>query len=196
MATLHQLDWKKLGNEYVASTRPATGHTPRFVDKLPHNFLFIGFIARALPNAKIVCLRRNPMDTCLANFRQLFEAEDAHFGYSFDLLDTGRYYLMFDRLMRHWKTVFPGRILELEYESVVASQMATTARLLEFCELPWHDACVHFERNPYPVATLSASQVRMPMNDRSIGRWRRYAPHLTTLMELLTAGGVEVDPGC
>ncbi len=102
-------DSRALGEAYLASTRPATGHTLRFIDKTPLNFLNIGFIHRALPQARIICLHRNPMDTCLSNFRQMF-APDAspYYKYSFDLLETGRYYLLFDRLMRHWDT-YPAR---------------------------------------------------------------------------------------
>ena len=103
-----QLDWRKLGETYLLSTRPGTGTRPHFVDKLPHNFLYAGFIAQALPNARIVCLRRNPMDTCLSNFRQLFAPKSPYFDYSFDLLDTGRYFVLFDRLMAHWEQYFPG----------------------------------------------------------------------------------------
>jgi hypothetical protein len=95
------LEWKQIGATYLASTRPATGHTPHFISKLPHNFLYAGLIAHALPNARIICLRRDPMDTCLSNFRQLFEQSSAHFGYSFDLLATGLYYVLLDRLMAH-----------------------------------------------------------------------------------------------
>jgi tetratricopeptide (TPR) repeat protein len=192
MAQVHALDWKRLGTTYISSTRPATGHTPRFVDKLPHNFLFIGFIARALPNARIICLRRDPMDTCVSNFRQLFEQTSSHFGYSFDLLDTGRYYVLFDRLMQHWKRVFPGRILEVGYEDLIETQETTTRQLLDFCGLPWHEACLHFEQNPAPVATLSATQVRAPIYATSVGRWRRYAPQLADLLSLLTSAGVHV----
>jgi tetratricopeptide (TPR) repeat protein len=193
MATLDRLDWKQLGADYIASTRPATGHTSRFVDKLPHNFLFIGFIASALPNARIVCLRRDPVDTCLSNFRQLFEPDLPHFGYSFDLLDTGRYYLLFDRLMAHWKRVVPGRVFEVNYENLIESQESATRNLLEFCGLPWHEACLHFEGNAAPVGTLSASQVREPIYRSAVGRWKRYAPQLNPLLDLLGSAGVEVD---
>lgn len=193
MATLHSLDWKQLGADYIASTRPATGHTPRFVDKLPHNFLFIGFIAYALPNAKIVCLRRDPMDTCLSNFRQLFESHSPHFGYSFDLLDTGRYYLLFDRLMKHWEKVLPGRVFEVDYESLIKSQRSTTRGLLEFCGLPWHEACVHFEENAAPVGTRSATQVRSPIYGSAVGRWKRYAPQLKPLLDLIRSAGAMAD---
>lgn len=190
MATLHRLDWKQLGADYIASTRPATGHTSRFVDKLPHNFLFIGFIARALPNARIVCLRRDPVDTCLSNFRQLFEPDSPHFGYSFDLLDTGRYYLLFDRLMAHWKRVFNGRIHEVSYEMLVSSQEESSQKLVEFCGLTWDEACLHFDKNPSPVATMSSQQVREPIFHSSIGRWKHYERELSELCRLLKDAGI------
>src|SRR3546814_17690737 len=110
------------------SARPDTGRTPRFVDKLPHNFLYAGFIARALPRAKIVCLRRDPMDTCLRNFRQLFALDSPYYDYSFDLLDTGRYYLQFDRLLEHCQQALPGRLRAIGYESTVASPDRTVSK--------------------------------------------------------------------
>jgi len=186
------LDWSGLGRAYVESTRPGTGHTPRFVDKLPHNFLYAGFIAHALPNARIVCLRRDPMDTCLSNFRQLFALELQIFDYSYDLLDTGRYYLQFDRLMRHWQQVLPGRIMEIDYEQLVEAQEATTRKLLDFCGLPWDDACLQFEANAAPVATASAVQVRSGMNRDSMHRWKRYEAQLGDLRRLLEDGGVRI----
>ena len=184
------LDWARLGAAYLDSTRPGTGHTPRFVDKLPHNFLYLGYIARALPRAKIVCLRRDPLDTCLSNFRQLFATNTPYFDYSYDLLDTGRYYLQFDRLMAHWRRALPGRVLEIGYEAIVAAQEASTRRLLEFCGLPWDEACLRFERNAAPVATASAVQVREPLYADAVGRWKRYEVQLAELIALLREGGV------
>jgi tetratricopeptide (TPR) repeat protein len=189
---LASLDWSRLGQAYVDSTRPGTGHTPHFVDKLPHNFLHAGFIARALPNAKIICLRRDPMDTCLSNFRQLFALELPTYDYSYDLLDTGRYYLQFDRLMKHWQQVLPGRILEVDYEQLVESQEAATRTLLDFCGLPWDEACLRFEANAAPVATASAVQVRSGMNRASMHRWKRYEAQLGELRRLLEDGGIRV----
>lgn len=180
-----QLDWSKLGAAYIASTRPGTGHTPHFIDKLPHNFLFAGHIARALPNARIINLRRNPIDTCLSNFRQLFAQTSPFYDYSFDLLDTGRYYLMYDRLMKHWQRVFPGRILDIHYEDIVESQEEASRKLIEFCGLPWEDACMRFEHNQAPVATASAVQVRKPIYRTAMERWRRYEGQLGELIELL-----------
>lgn len=184
------VDWGRLGHNYVASTRPATAARPRFVDKLPHNFLYAGFIARALPRARIICLRRDPMDTCLSNFRQLFAQTSPYYDYSFDLLDTGRYYLLFDRLMAHWRRVLPGRMLEIEYEALVADPESGTRRLLEHCGLAWHEGCLRFEQNPAPVATASAVQVREPINRSSIGRWRKYATELRPLQALLEEAGI------
>ena len=186
------IDWKKLGEAYLANTRPATGHTPRFVDKLPHNFLYAGFIAKALPEAKIICLRRDPMDTCVSNFRQLFMPGSSNCDYSFDLLDTGRYYMLFDRLMAHWQKLFPGRILEIDYETLVESQEPSTRRLLAFCDLSWNEACLHFEENPLPTATASAVQVRQPMNRSSLGRWKKYEEQTVELQNLLIREGVSI----
>src|SRR5690606_38797954 len=160
---------------------------PRFIDKLPHNFLYAGHIARALPRARIVCLRRNPMDTCLGNFRQLFALSSPYYDYSFDIMDTARYYLLFDRLVRHWMDVFPGRIHEVGHEALVADQEGETRRLLECCGLDRADAGLEFHRNPAPVATASASQVREPVNRRAIGGWKRYERQLQPVRDFLEA---------
>ena len=191
-ARTRDIDWQRLGAAYLASTRPATGHTPRFIDKLPHNFLYAGFIARALPNARIICLRRDPLDTCLGNFRHLFDRETPFYDYSFDLLDTGRYYIQFDRLMAHWKKVLPGRILELPYESLVEAPEASARQLLAFCGLPWNEACLHSESNTAPVNTPNAWQVRAPIYRTAIGRWKQYEPHLLELRKLLADTGIQL----
>ncbi len=186
-------DWQRVGEAYVHATRPNTGHTPRFIDKLPHNFLYAGFIAKALPNAKIICLRRNPMDSCLGNFRQLFAQTSPYYNYSFDIMDSGRYWLMFDRLMRHWEEVLPGRILQVNYEDVVADQASALEAMLEFCSLQWNDACMAFQDNQAPVATASAIQVREPLNNRAIGRWHRYESELLPLRQLLEDAGIRIE---
>ncbi len=186
-------DWYRLGEIYLSSARPTSSNKRRFIDKLPHNFLYAGFIAQALPNAKIICLRRNPMDTCLSNFRQLFALNSPFFDYSFDLLDTGRYFILFDRLMAHWRRVLPGRILEVDYETLVDSQEASSRQLIDFCGLSWDDACLRFEDNPVPVATASAVQVRAPIYRSAVHRWKRYGSKLESLHELLTAAGIRLD---
>jgi hypothetical protein len=184
------IDFADLGRRYVDSTRPATGSTPRFVDKMPLNFFYAGLIRLALPNAKIVCLRRDALDTCLSNFRQLFALTFSYYNYSYDLGDIGRYYVAFDRLLAHWDRALPGAVLQLRYEDLVLDQEAQTRRLLEFCGLPWEEGCLAFHENRAPVATASAVQVRQPLYASSIGRWRRYAHHLEPLAEDLARCGV------
>ena len=193
IAGVRQLDWKALGDSYIASTRPHTGALPFFTDKLPHNFLYLGYIACALPKARILCVRRHPLDTCLSNFRQLFAPESPYFDYSYDLLDIGHYYILFDRLMAHWKAVFPGRILEVSYEALVTAQEANSRAIIDHCGLEWDDACLAFESNTAPVATASAVQVRAPMYTSALGRWRRYQTQLEPLAAMLREAGIACD---
>ena len=187
------LDWKQLGREYLDSTRPGTDGALRFIDKLPHNFLFAAHIAAALPNARIICLRRNPMDSCLSNFRQLFSLGSSYYDYSFDLMDTARYYLLFDRLMAAWRELLPGRILEVSYEEVVADVESNARRLIDFCGLPWEDACLRFEENEAPVATASAVQVRSPVYRSAIGRWKRFETQMQPVRELFESTGLKIE---
>ena len=189
LAGLAHVDLPALGQAYVDSTRPDTGRTPHFVDKMPLNFLYAGFIRQALPAARIVCLRRNAWDTCLSNFRQLFALHFSYYNYAYDLLDTGRYFILFDRLMSHWQAVMPGAILEVEYERLVASPEAETRRLLAHCGLEWNEACLHFERNDAAVATASAVQVRQPLYQAAVQRFRHYEAELAPLTRLLTEAG-------
>lgn len=193
MASLHRIDWRALGESYVRSTRPNTGKTKHFLDKLPHNFIYAGFIASALPNAKIICIRRTPLDTCLSNFRQLFSQDVPYYDYSYDLCDTGRYYVLFDKLMNHWKTLFPTRILEVSYESLINAQQNVTEQVLDHCGLSWNDACLRFDQSREPVATASAAQVRNPIYRSAMHRWKNYAPHLIELRELLASCGIFVE---
>lgn len=165
--------------------------TPRFIDKLPANFLYIGHIARALPNAPIVCLRRNPMDTVWSNYKNLFASQSAYYAYSYALMDTARYYARFDRLMGVWESLFPGRVLQLSYERLVADQEGQTRRLLDHCGLDWDEACLSFHENAAAVATPSAAQVRRPLNTDAVGRWRLYEEPLRPVAAWLEAQGIE-----
>lgn len=181
-----------LGAAYIASTRPRTGHTAFFTDKTPLNFLLVGLIHRALPNAKIVCVRRHPLDTCLSNFRQLFATGFSYYNYAYDIEDTARYYVLFDRLMAHWDAVLPGRVLRVDYEALVSEQEAQTRRLLKHLGLSWDPACLEFQRNAAPVATASAVQVREPIYRSAAGRWQRYRQELEPARRILEAAGVDL----
>jgi Flp pilus assembly protein TadD len=186
------VDFSALGKTYIESTRPATARLPHFVDKMPLNFLYIGFIRLALPNARIICLRRNPMDTCLSNFRQLFSLNFSYYNYAYDLEETGWYYVLFHRLMEHWHSVMPGHILEVEYEQLVADQKNESQRIIEFCKLDWEDACLSFDENESPVATASSAQVREPIYRTSVGRWKRYENELEPLKNFFESNGIAV----
>ncbi|MEO8464249.1 MAG: sulfotransferase [Gammaproteobacteria bacterium] len=186
-------DLAAVGQTYIDSTRPLTGKTPRFVDKLPLNFFYVGFIHFALPHAKIVCLRRQPLDSCLSLYRQLFAVAFSSYNFTYDLGDIGRYYVLFDRLLAHWQRVLPGKVLEVSYEALVAEQEPTTRALLEFCGLPWEARCLDFHTNAAPVATASSVQVRAPLYGTAVGRWRRYAAQLEPLIAQLRAAGIPLE---
>jgi len=167
--------------------------TPRFIDKLPANFLYVGHIIRALPQARIVCLRRNPMDTIWSNYKNLFASNSGYYAYSYDLMDTARYYARFDRLMALWEQLWPGRVLQLSYEGLVAEQEAQTRRLLQHCGLEWNDACLNFHENKSAVATPSAAQVRRPINRDGMGKWRAHAAAMGPARAWLAGQGIALD---
>lgn len=187
-------DLGALGRDYLARAAhyrrfPAR----RFVDKFPGNVFYAGIAARALPNATIVCLRRNPMDTILANFRNLFATGSRYYDYSYDLLDIAAYYARFDRLMAFWRAALPGRILELSYEAMVEDQEGESRRLLAHCGLDWSETCLDFHTHSGAVSTPSAAQVRRPIYRDSVARWRRHAEALAPVRAYLDAQGVAVD---
>ena len=186
-------DLAAVGQRYIDSTRPLTGNTAHFVDKLPLNFFYIAFIHFALPNAKIVCLRRQPLDSCLSLYRQLFAATFSYYNFAYDLADIGRYYVLFDRLLAHWRHVLPGKVLEVSYESLVAEQEPTTRALLDFCGLRWEAQCLDFHTNEAPVATASSVQVRAPLYGTAVGRWRHYAAQLEPLIAQLRVAGIPLE---
>jgi hypothetical protein len=188
------VDFGKVGRDYLDSTRPRTGHTARFIDKMPLNFLYAGLIHRALPRAKIICLRRNPLDSCLSNYRQLFSTAFSYYNYSYDLLDTGRYYVAFDALARHWAAAIPTNYCEVQYEAVVEDAEREARRLLAFCDLPWDPACLSFHENAAPVSTASSVQVRKPIYRSALERWRKYEGEIAPLQALFRDNGIAIGP--
>ena len=173
-----------MGSDYLARSRMhRRSGAPRFIDKMPNNFPNVGLIALMLPNAKIIDARRHPLDACLSNYRQLF-AKGQNFTY--DLTEIGEYYLEYQRMMDHWRDVLPNRVLTVQYEEIVADFEPQVRRLLEFCGLPWQDACLRFYESERPVRTPSAEQVRQPIYDRSVGHWQHYEKHLGELIDVVT----------
>jgi len=165
---------------YAENNRPQK--LPRFTDKMPSNFQYVGLIRLALPNAKIIDARRHPLDACIANYRQLF-AKGKNFAY--DLNECAEYYLEYVRLMDHWDEVLPGRVLTVQYEDVIDDVEGQTRRMLDFCELPWEDACLKFYESSRPVSTASMEQVRVPIYSGAVGYWKNYESHLDDLKQIL-----------
>lgn len=194
VAAAAQADMGHIGRDYMERARHHQRQGDlRFTDKFPGNFHYAGFIARALPHSPIVCLRRHPMDTVLANFRNLFAISSRYYDYSYDLMDIARYYARFDRLMAFWHRVMPGRILELRYEEIVADQEGATRRLLSHCGLDWAEDCLAFHSNAAPVSTPSAAQVRRPIYTDSIARWKSHAEVLAPVARFFAEQGIAID---
>lgn len=171
-------DLRALGKLYLQRAARHRGGRPFFTDKMPNNFASVGLIALMLPNAKIIDARRYPMDSCWGAFKQLFARGQT---YSYDLFELGHFYLEYDRLMRHWEDVLPGRVLRVDYEAVVLNQEAETRRLLDYCGLPFEDSCLRFHETARAVNTASSEQVRQPLYKSGMGAWRNFSPHLAEL---------------
>lgn len=172
-----------IGRAYRESVVDPIDDATRVTDKMPGNFRFAGVIAAGLPAARIVHVQRDPVDTCLACFQQLFTGR---LDFSYNLTELGRYYRAYDRLMDHWRQALPaGRMLELRYEELVVEPEREIRRLLDFCGLEWEPACLEFHRTERAVQTASAAQVRQPLYTTSIGRWRIYREQLGPLLEAL-----------
>lgn len=170
-----------------AAQRHATdGHI--VVDKNPANFLYAGLIASALPEARILCLRRGPMDACFSNLRELFEGDAYSYSYSLDAL--AEHYDWFDRMRAAFEVALPGRFMTVQYETLVADPRSMAQRVLGFCGLDYEEGCERIERNAAPVSTASASQVREPVHARSVGAWESYASFLAPLRQRFVELGV------
>jgi hypothetical protein len=188
-----KLDFGKLGNDYIESTRHLTGGSAHFIDKMPLNFMYVPMIAKALPNAKIICLRRNPMDTCLSNYRQLFSTGFSYYNYAYSLKNTAEFYVQFHQLMDHFAATLGESFFQIHYESVVAEPETETRKLLEHCGLPWEPQCLEFHSNTAPVATASSVQVREKMYTRAVDRWRYYEPWLDELRAVFEANNISYE---
>ena len=179
---LAPVDFRSLGERYMADTRPFRGNKPFFIDKMPNNFRHIGLIHLILPNAKIIDVRREPMACCFGNLKQLF-AIGQEFTYSVE--DIARYYRTYLELMRHWDTVLPGKVLLVRYEDVVEDLEGNVRHILEFCSLEFEMACVEFHKTERSVRTASSEQVRQPIFREGLFQWRNYEPWLSPLKDAL-----------
>jgi hypothetical protein len=155
---------------------------------MPANYRLAGLINLALPNARIIHARRDPLDTCLSCFSKLFARD--HHPYCYDLTELGHVYRNYEALMAHWRRILPPEVLlEVQYEEVVGDLEEQARRIVAHCGLEWDDRCLTFHQTKRPVQTLSTIQVRQPIYQSSIGRWREYEQQLGPLIEALRADG-------
>ena len=178
---------RQLGEIYTSRARARAPEAERIVDKMPLNFAFVGLIHLALPNARFINTRRDPLDTCVSCFSLLFTGSQP---FAYDLAELGRYYRGYESVMEHWHKVLPpGVIIDVHYEDLVDDLEGSARRVLRHCGLDWEDACRDFHDTKRAVRTASLMQVRQPVYRRSIGTWRRYAEFLEPLGQAL---GVDI----
>ncbi len=182
-------DMQAIGARYLERTARYQ-HRPRFVDKLPMNVLYAGFIAQSLPGARIVELERHPVDVCLSNFKILFRTG---YDYSYDLEELADFYLAYRQLTDHWRAVLADNYIVVSYESLVKNQEVESRRLIGELGLEWSDDCLRFYDNKQAAATASSAQVRQPIYSAAVGRWRHYGDQLSPLIDRLRAGGIVVE---
>jgi len=168
-----------------------TAAPKKIVEKLPMNYLYLGAIRRALPEARIVLLRRSPLDSCFAMYRTLFREA---YPFTYDFEDLARYYAAYDRLMHHWRALLGDRLLEVVYEDLVREPSRVGAGLARHCGLVWSDEAINIQNNAAVSLTASAAQIRRPIYGTSSGRWRHYQAHLQGLIEALRTHGVLLRP--
>lgn len=178
----------EIGLEYMESLeREFDGP---FIDKTPGNYLFAGLIAAGLPNARMVCLRRNPMDSCYAMYKTLFSAT---YPFTNDLSELADYFVEWDQLIRYWETNLGSAWLTVSYEELVLRPEPTMRRIVSHCGLEWDEACLQFHKLAAPVTSASAGQVSRPLHADSIGLWRRYETELSELAGALRRAGISFD---
>ena len=182
LADLRPDEWRRLGEIYLEETQVYRATAPFFVDKMPGNFLDIGFIQLILPNAKVIDARRDAMACCFSNFKQLFGNGQE---FSYGLREVGHYYRHYVRLMAHWDRVLPGKVLRVWHADTVNDFEGTVHRLLDFCGLPFEPACLEFHKTERAVRTVSSEQVRRPINREGLDQWRHFEPWLGPLEEAL-----------
>jgi len=176
------IDFIALGEDYIAGTRPDTGATAHFVDRLPLNFLYAGLIHLALPKARIVLLERDPMDTCYAVYKNLFEGV---YPFSYDLQEMGNYFVAYRRLIGHWQSVMPGVMHVVNYEELAAKPKSVIEDLLSYCGLSWEDACLRFYESTHPSPKSNVTPVQANIFQSSVGRWRNFEEQLKPVSSIL-----------
>lgn len=191
------VNYRELGRRYIeksiafiqsARHKAAFDPSDTFIDKMPRNFLYVGFILLALPEAKIIVTQRNAMDTCLSNLKQLYN--DPFYQFSYGLDEMGTYFIAYHRLMQHWLRLFGKRILTVKYEEFVDRPDVNAERIFEYCGVSWDRKYLDYAEQSRLVATASATQVREAIGKNSVNRWKKYRQPLQPLLSQLSEAGV------
>ena len=193
IATIAPQKLRELALEYVKKLKGHARSKQRVVDKLPHNFLRIGLFAALLPNAKIILCERDPLDNCASIYQHHFSNNH---GYAADLRELGEYYNLYRDMISTWTRLLPNKFLRVNYEELVAHPEEQIRGLLHYCNLPFHSACLSFHETVRFVASPSATQVRTPLHNRSIGRAKNYEKHLSPLVSALAQRLPSNGPTC
>ena len=188
IAAVADIDVAVIRDRYIEQVHYRLGDEPYFVDKLPFNILYLGFIARAWPDQPIVLLNRSPMDACFSMYKQVFTWA---YKFSYNLDTLADYFIAYDRLRKHWRNVLGDQLVEVNYEDLVTDQEGQTRRLLDRLGLEFEQACLEFDKNSAPSTTASSVQVRQKVHTDSVARWRRYEKQLEPLRLRLEAAGIE-----
>lgn len=175
--------FENIGKTYLNQIEQLSQNSSFITDKLPFNFLMIGFIKLAFPNAKIIHCERNAEDTCLSIYKKNFATDNYRFAYN--LKTIGQFYNLYRDIMTHWHEVFPDSILNVKYEKVVEQPAAEIKTLLDYCGLNWEEDCLNFHKTDAVIKTASAYQVRQPIYDSSVNLWKKYNRHLAPLVDEL-----------
>lgn len=183
------IDFAQVGRRYLEGLAWRLGAEPFLTDKLPSNFLNIGFICQALPGAKILHMVRDPLETCFSNLRELFSEANP---YSYDQIELADYFLQYRRLMAHWHAAFPGRILDVDYGELTRDSETVMRKVAAFCGIDYIDAMSDPRNSTRAVATASSVQVRDKVVRREVPKWAPYARQLQPMITALRQGGIEI----
>ncbi|MBT4521411.1 MAG: tetratricopeptide repeat protein, partial [Halieaceae bacterium] len=187
---LEKMDYLALGKTYLQKIQRGSHNNKVVIDKTPNNIQYLGLIHKALPQAKIIHVYKNPMDACFSVFRTHFSRG---YGYANNLETLGRYYVAYTRMMAYWSTALPATLLNLSYEQLVDDLENHSRKLLQHAELDWQAQCLDFHLNASPTATASVVQVRQPLFRSSLHRWRHYEQQLSPLAAILRDAGIQYD---
>jgi hypothetical protein len=184
------IDMQRLGERYIHAIKGHGENAQYLIDKTPLNFLYIGLIKKALPQARIIHLSRHPLDSCFAMFKTLFRMG---YPFSYSLDDLAQYYVAYHQLMAHWQSLFKEDLFDLSYQSLVESPEPQIKKILDYCHLEWQPKVMEFHKNDSASATASAAQIRQPIYKSSVEKWCHYETQLSPLKSLLESRGINCD---